>query len=209
MSTNNLVIHIKELIEHTPDGHWTTTMNLLLLVAGARNAYYNDFDSSMKDLSLQTMPAKYRNAVLNVCGYMEFAILFNRHPDGARQFKIINPRSTAKDILITKDDMATGRLLGFPCSAKAMDVETKNTITVQFDIITEHGIHSITGYGCFESERANVVKWFNKMKPALQNLRWMKLFKEFKPILTISKMKLINGRIQVTDTKEYQLHLTK
>ena len=208
MSETTFVKAMKELIKQTPKKYWTISMNLLLILVGARNAFFNDFDSYSGDFSIQSMPKSYRNAFLDLCAFGELAIYFSNTADNSKQFKIINPRAIPNTV--PTDDRLMGKLLGFPCSSKAMDVSTPNTIDAQFEIATEYGKINVTGFGCFESEIEKVKKWFYIMKPSLQNLAWMNLFKQFQPILILSKFQQTSkGEFVRTNIQEILMKLEK
>ncbi len=196
----------KKLVTTTPKKYWEITMNILFLTVGARNAYYMDSDIDKKfgigDYSIQSMPKKYRDAILNLCGYMEFVIV----PEQGTRFRILNPRKTP--YIVPKTDTEVGKQLGFPCSSKAMGIDAKNAVTVNLIIKTEHGDIIVTSFGCFQKERAKYLAWFNSMKPALQTLYWMKLFKKFEPLLNVVIWEKDEaGEVRIADTKEYGMNL--
>lgn len=177
-------------------------MNLLLLCVGARKAYYNDFNRSLGDFSIQAMPHAYREAFLNVCHEFGFAILFESvGPHRSHRWIVLDPTKVKEPIPTTPKGL--GELLGFPCSANALKdgVCTKNTVSLDIYIETEYERTYVTSFVCFKTRKSAYMKWFKTFKQSTKDLHGF--FRVVRPILVETQLDCTNGKPRVLSEEEF------
>ncbi len=165
----------KKLLKATIKSSWPSTMNLLLVCAGVRNAYYNDDDIPFTEFSCRYQRAFLDLAILSNIG-IQFEesgrwLLYNR--------KIHSPRANTHANL--------GKLLQFPCSSGAMDIskDTSQKVGVEFRIHTEFHETTVTQFFCFKRELPNITRWFYSMRKGLLYLKGLSIFHTFQPLLIV------------------------
>jgi hypothetical protein len=164
---------LKKLIQlsNTDSTLWNT-MNLLLIVANIREAYYEDSD----EVSLTDLPDEYRKTFIRVCEMFELGMLFH-----VGRYFVFNPTTRIPHKPVSEWSVKEmGKILGLRCSPNNLKRPLKEIFEVSLEIETEKGkVIPIKVY-CQTGKRMR--KWYESIKERLDAIG--SLFRVFKHDLT-------------------------
>ena len=198
MPTNQFKTLAKKLIQVTTRPSWASTMNLLLVSIGVRDAYYND-----DDIPFTTFSCAYQKAFLELMTFASVRINFETSGRWLLYTSKVNLPAITSDATL-------GKLLKFPCSPKAMDIakETSKKVGVEFRIDTGAQEVLVTQFFCFKSELPKISRWFQAMREGLAYLKSLGLFRTFQPLLVIETYeKKGKGNLESIGVQKFMMDL--
>ncbi len=198
MHTNQFKTLAKKLIKVTTRPSWASTMNLLLVSIGVRDAYYND-----DDIPFTTFSCAYQKAFLELMTFTSVRIQFETSGRWLLySSKVVLPPAIS--------DATLGKLLNFPCSPKGMDITKSTSKKVGVEFRIDIGAHQVlvTQFFCFKSEIPKISRWFQAMREGLTYLKSIDLFQTFQPLLVIETYEMKGkGQLESVEIQNFKMNL--